>query len=133
MAELAVEYDGPEEVEVAGRWAAQRILDHIRATLVRLGVTFDEWYSQASVEESGALRETIDLLASKGLVDEEDGAIWFRSSQLGEARDRVLVKSNGDATYLAGDLAYHRDKSLVPGSIVSSTSSAPTMRGRSRA
>jgi len=115
VAELAVEYDGPEEVEVAGRWAAQRILDHIRATLVRLGVTFDEWYSQASVEESGALRETIDLLASKGLVDEEDGAIWFRSSQLGDSRDRVLVKSNGDATYLAGDLAYHRDKFLVRG------------------
>ncbi len=113
VADLAVEYDGPEDVEVAGRWAAKRILENIRATLARLGMAFDEWYSQASVEESGALRETIELLADKGLVDEEDGAVWFRSSQLGDSRDRVLVKSNGDATYLAGDLAYHRDKFLV--------------------
>jgi arginyl-tRNA synthetase len=113
LADLAVEYDGPEDVEVAGRWAAERILDNIKATLVRMGIRFDEWYSQASVEESGALGATIDLLAAKGLVDEEDGAMWFRSSQLGDNRDRVLVKSNGDATYLAGDLAYHRDKFLV--------------------
>ena len=61
------------------------------------------------------MRETIELLAGKGLVDEEDGAVWFRSSRLGDNRDRVLVKSNGDATYLAGDLAYHRDKFLVRG------------------
>jgi arginyl-tRNA synthetase len=115
VAELAAHYDGPEDVEAAGRWAAERILEHIRLTLVRLGITFDDWYSQASVEESGAVGETIELLRSKGLVDEEDGAVWFRSMRLGDSRDRVLVKSNGDATYLAGDLAYHRDKFLVRG------------------
>jgi len=113
VTELAGIYDGPDDIEAAGRWAAERILDNIRATLSRLGIVFDEWYSQASVEESGAVRDTIELLASKGLVDEEDGAVWFRSSRLGDNRDRVLVKSNGDATYLAGDLAYHRDKFLV--------------------
>jgi len=113
VTELAARYDGPEDVEVAGRWAAEQILENIRVTLARLGISFDEWYSQASIEESGAVRETIDLLANKGLVDEEDGAVWFRSSRLGDNRDRVLVKSNGDATYLAGDLAYHRDKFLV--------------------
>ena len=72
VTELAHLYDGPDEVEAAGRWAAQRILDNILATLARLGIVFDEWYSQASVEESGAVRQTIDLLAAKGLVDEED-------------------------------------------------------------
>jgi arginyl-tRNA synthetase len=113
VSELATAYEGPDEVEVAGRWAAERILENIRATLARLGMVFDEWYSQASVEESGEVRETIELLSSKGLVDEEDGAVWFRSSRLGDNRDRVLVKSNGDATYLAGDLAYHRDKFLL--------------------
>ena len=113
VSELAAGYEGPEEVEAAGRWAAERILENIRTTLARLGMTFDEWYSQASVEDSGAVRETIALLASKGLVEEEDGAVWFRSSRLGDNRDRVLVKSNGDATYLAGDLAYHRDKFLL--------------------
>jgi len=76
---------------------------------------FDEWYSQASIEESGAVDETIELLDAKGLVFEEDGATWFRATALGDTRDRVLRKSNGDATYLAGDLAYHRDKFLVRG------------------
>ena len=99
----------------AGRWAADRILEHIRATLASVGIVFDEWYSQASIEESGAVDETIALLAEKGLVFEQDGATWFRATELGDSRDRVLRKSNGDATYLAGDLAYHRDKFLVRG------------------
>ncbi len=57
----------------------------------------------------------MELLRAKGLVEDEDGALWFRSERLGDNRDRVLVKSNGDATYLAGDLAYHRDKLIVRG------------------
>jgi len=115
LGSLAVEYDGPEDVTVAGRWAAERILGDIRTTLASVGIVFDEWYSQASIEESGAVDETIALLADKGLVFEEDGATWFRATELGDSRDRVLRKSNGDATYLAGDLAYHRDKFLVRG------------------
>lgn len=115
VTELAAAYDGPDDVTAAGRWAADRILDHIKATLASVGIVFDEWYSQASIEESGAVDETIALLAERGLVFEQDGATWFRASELGDSRDRVLRKSNGDATYLAGDLAYHRDKFLVRG------------------
>jgi arginyl-tRNA synthetase len=115
VTELAADYDGPDDVTVAGRWAADRILGRIRATLESVGIVFDEWYSQASIEESGAVDETIDLLAEKGLVFEQDGATWFRATELGDSRDRVLRKSNGDATYLAGDLAYHRDKFLIRG------------------
>ena len=115
VAELATAYEGAEEVEEAGRFAAERILEDIRATLEAIGIVYDEWYSQASIEESGAVADTIALLAAKGLVEEEDGAVWFRSTRLGDTRDRVLVKSNGDATYLGGDLAYHRDKFLVRG------------------
>jgi arginyl-tRNA synthetase len=115
LRELAAEYDGPEEVTPAGRWAAEHILQRIRATLTSVGIVFDEWYSQASIEESGAVDDTIDLLAERGLVFEQDGATWFRATELGDTRDRVLRKANGDATYLAGDLAYHRDKFLVRG------------------
>ena len=115
VTELAAEYDGPDDVTVAGRWAADRILERIKSTLASVGILFDEWYSQASIEESGAVDETIALLAEKGLVFEEDGATWFRATELGDTRDRVLRKANGDATYLAGDLAYHRDKFLVRG------------------
>ena len=115
VTELAASYDGPDDVTAAGKWAADHILQRIRATLASVGIVFDEWYSQASIEESGAVDETIALLDQRGLVFEEDGALWFRASELGDTRDRVLRKSNGDATYLAGDLAYHRDKFLVRG------------------
>jgi arginyl-tRNA synthetase len=115
VTDLAAVYDGPDDVTTAGRWAAERILGAIRATLTSVGIIFDEWYSQASIEESGAVDETIGLLADQGLVFEQDGATWFRATELGDSRDRVLRKANGDATYLAGDLAYHRDKFLVRG------------------
>jgi len=115
LVDLAAEYDGPDDVTTAGRWAADRILKRIKATLASVGIVFDEWYSQASIEESGAVDETIALLDAKGLVFEEDGATWFRATELGDTRDRVLRKAGGDATYLAGDLAYHRDKFLVRG------------------
>lgn len=115
VTELAARYDGSDDVTEAGKWAADHILGDIRRTLESVGIVFDEWFSQASIEESGAVEETIELLRTKGLIFEEDGATWFRATELGDARDRVLRKSNGDATYLAGDLAYHRNKFLVRG------------------
>ncbi len=113
--ELAKSYKGPDDVMEAGRFAAERILGSIRSTLASIGIVYDEWYSQASVEESGAVEETIGLLRSRGLVEERDGALWLLSTRLGDSRDRVLVKANGDVTYLGGDLAYHRDKFIVRG------------------
>ncbi len=115
VSELARVYDGPDDVVAAGSWASGRILDNIRSTLEGLGIVFDEWFSQASIEESGAVEQTIDLLAERGMVYESDGATWLRSAAVGDSRDRVLVKSDGEFTYLAGDLAYHRDKFLVRG------------------
>lgn len=113
VATLASSYDGPDDAGAAGAWAAGRILENIRSTLESIGIHFDEWFSQASIEESGAVQETIDLLRMRGLVYESDGATWLRSTQVGDSRDRVLVKSDGVPTYLAGDLAYHRNKFLV--------------------
>jgi arginyl-tRNA synthetase len=112
---LAEQYDGPEDEVSAGRFAADRNLAVIKETLEQIHVRFDEWYSQASIEESGQVADTIELLRRLGHVYDEDGAVWLRSTEFGDTRDRVLVKSNGDATYLAGDLAYHRDKFLVRG------------------
>jgi arginyl-tRNA synthetase len=115
VADLAERYDGPEDSVEAGRFAATEILGNIKATLDRLNIVYDEWYSQASIEESGQVADTIELLRKSGHVYDLDDAIWLRSSELGDVRDRVLVKSNGDSTYLAGDIAYHRDKFLVRG------------------
>jgi arginyl-tRNA synthetase len=115
VAELAKDYEGPDDVVAAGRWAADRIVGQIRRSLEQIGIRFDEWFSQASIEESGAVQETIAELRARGLVYEQDGATWLRTTAHGDSRDRVLIKSDGDFTYLAGDLAYHRNKFFVRG------------------
>ena len=88
VSELARAYDGPDDVGAAGRWAAGRILDNIRSTLEGLDIVFDEWFSQASIEESGAVEETVALLRDTDLVYEADGATWLRSTAVGDSRDR---------------------------------------------
>lgn len=113
VTELAAQYDGEDDIVVAGRWAAGRILETIKSSLTQLDIEFDSWFSQASIEESGAVAETIALLKERGLVYEQEGATYLKSTECGDSRDRVLIKSNGDFTYLAGDLAYHRNKLLV--------------------
>ncbi len=116
VADLAARYDGADDVTAAGRWAAEQILTGIRSTMESIHIHYDEWFSQASIEESEAVAETVAELAAKGLVTEEDGALWFESKAFGDPRERrVLRKSNGDYTYLAGDIAYHRNKFLVRG------------------
>ncbi len=115
LVELSTSYDGPDDPMVAGRFASDRVVENIRATLARLGVLFDQWYSQASIEESGQVEETIEILRAQGDVYDQDGATWFASSNYGDSRDRVLITSAGEKTYFAGDLAYHRDKFLVRG------------------
>jgi arginyl-tRNA synthetase len=111
---LSSAYDGPDDVEDAGRWAAEHILGFIQNQMARVHITFDEWFSQASIEESQAVADTIAELGARGLVWEEDGALWLNTAPFGDPREkRVLRKSpdqGGDYTYLAGDLAYHRNK-----------------------
>lgn len=114
VADLAASYDGSDDVTEAGRWAAERILAGIRTTMSSIHVYYDEWFSQASIEDSEAVADTVAELQAKGLVTEEDGALWFESKDFGDPRERrVLRKPNGDFTYLAGDIAYHRNKFLV--------------------
>ncbi len=115
VAEIAKEYSGSDDILEAGKFAASKILDNIKATLERIGINYDSWYSQASIEETGKVAETIAELKTKDLIYEKDGAVWLAATRLGDNRDRVLVKANGDATYLAGDLAYHRNKFLERG------------------
>ena len=119
VAELAGEYDGPDDPVVAGKWAAERILDNIRRTLETIGIRFDAWFSQASIEESDAMDETLAELERRDVVFEEGDALWLDTGRFGDPRKkRVLRRSpaqGGTYTYLAGDIAYHRDKFLVRG------------------
>jgi len=87
-----------------------RILDDIRDDLSLFGVDYDEWYSERSLTESGAVNKAIERLREAGHLYERGGALWFRSSAFGDEKDRVVVRDNGQATYFASDIAYHLDK-----------------------
>ena len=89
------------------------ILENIRATLDRSASSSTSGTRRPRSRRAAQVDETIAIFRERASSTRQDGAIWFRATELGDSRDRVLVRSNGDATYLAGDLAYHRDKFLV--------------------
>ena len=99
----------PDGVD-AFAWGYQKALDDQREVLGRLGVEYDTWFSERSLVDSGAIDETLADLRTHGVVYEADGATWLRSTDYGDDKDRVLVKSDGELTYLTPDIAYHRDK-----------------------
>lgn len=113
IADLADKYQGSDDVVEAGSWAVPIILELIRTTLASLGIEMDSWFSQASIEESGDVADVVAKLEEKGAIYENDSALWFASERFGDTRDRVMRKSNGDFTYLAGDIAYHYNKLVV--------------------
>jgi arginyl-tRNA synthetase len=86
------------------------ILDDIRDDLAQFGVCYQEWYSERSLAERGAVNLAIERLRESGHVYERAGALWFRSSAFGDEKDRVVVRENGQTTYFASDIAYHMDK-----------------------
>jgi arginyl-tRNA synthetase len=86
------------------------ILGWIRRDLETFGVTFDRWFSERGLLERGEVKTALDFLRERGHLYEQEGALWFRSSAFGDDKDRVLVKSSGEVTYAASDIAYHWDK-----------------------
>ena len=99
-----------ERVEQMRQRAVPPLIEQIRTSLERFGTTFDVWFSEATLHDSGEIAAAIDKLRAKGLIEERDGATWFRSSELGDDKDRVVIKANGDTTYFAADLGYVLDK-----------------------
>lgn len=95
---------------LAGEKAAEYVIDSIRETVGKLGIEYDEWFFEKELHQSKKIDEVIDFLKEKKLVYEKEGALWFTSTNFGDLRDRVLIKSDGQKTYLAGDIAYHRYK-----------------------
>jgi arginyl-tRNA synthetase len=91
-------------------WGEARAVEDHREVLARMNVHFDHWFSERSMVESGAIDVTLADLREHGVVYESDGAVWLRSTDYGDDKDRVLVKSDGEFTYLLPDIAYHRDK-----------------------
>ncbi len=90
--------------------AVEKMINMQSQTLKRYGVEFDNWYKESQLRNMHKPDEIVELLREKGLVQKKEGAVWFLSEKLGDKRDRVLVKTNGEFTYLLPDIAYHKDK-----------------------
>jgi arginyl-tRNA synthetase len=96
--------------EQATEWGYRDVVRQLENDLARIGVHFDTWFSERTLHEQGAVTNVLEELTARGAAFDQDGATWLRSSDFGDQRDRVLVKSDGSTTYLCNDLAYHRDK-----------------------
>ncbi len=86
------------------------ILDDIRDDLGRFGIHYQEWYSERSLVDRGLVKKAVKQLQAADHIYEKKGALWFRSTDFGDEKDRVVVRDNGQATYFASDIAYHMDK-----------------------
>jgi arginyl-tRNA synthetase len=101
---------GAEGFQQAFKLALDDILADIRQDLEEFGVRYDEWYSERSLTTSGAIDRALERLRAHGVVYEKDGAEWFRATDFGDEKDRVVVRENGLKTYFASDIAYHLHK-----------------------
>ncbi len=90
--------------------AQELMLELQRKDLERFGVVFDTWFSEQSLYDKGEVDEAIEELKKRGWTYEHEGALWFKTTEFGDDKDRVLVRANGQKTYIASDVAYHRDK-----------------------
>ncbi len=86
------------------------ILEDIKQDLEEFGVTFEEWFSEKILMENGSIKEALKRLDNAGYLYKKEGATWFSSTQLGDDKDRVVVRDNGQTTYFASDIAYHMNK-----------------------
>ena len=93
----------PDDWRKAG---GQAMMDEIKATLTRFRASFDVWFLERSLYEDGSLETAVERVKASAYTYQKDGALWFRSTDFGDDKDRVVVRSNGSPTYIAGDLAY---------------------------
>ena len=101
----------PEEVQEFFRAeGVEKMFAHIKRSLAEFGVKFDVYFHENSLFESGAVDKAVATLKDNGHLYESDGAWWLRSTDFGDDKDRVVIKSDGDAAYIAGDIAYVADK-----------------------
>ena len=85
-------------------------IDNMHANLDKYRIDYDVWFRESSLYRSGELEETLTMLKEKGLTYEKDGAVWYKATEHGGEKDEVLVRANGNPTYFAADIAYHRNK-----------------------
>jgi len=99
-----------QAIDICFHEAVDEILAGIKQDLRDFRVGHDVWFSEKSLVDAGRITETFNDLLSRGLAFEQDGALWFKTTEYGDDKDRVLRKSSGELTYFASDIAYHHDK-----------------------
>ena len=100
----------PFNEEYIAEFSKNEMLEDIKKDLDAFGVRFDVWFSEKSLLDDGAVQRSIEELKERGYAYEKDGALWLRSTAFGDDKDRVIIKKDGEYTYLATDIAYHRNK-----------------------
>jgi arginyl-tRNA synthetase len=100
----------PEDREAVKTRGIELMLEGVRETLERFGVHFDNWFSERTVYEKGEVEESLAELEKRSHTYRSEDALWLRTTEFGDDKDRVLIRSNGEATYLTPDIAYHWDK-----------------------
>ena len=108
-----LQVDRDEAVTLIGQIGLQKMLHNIRTDLAGIQVEFDSWFNESVLFTGGQYQLILDLLEEKGYTADRDGALWFTSTILGEDKDNVLIRSNGQPTYFASDVAYHYDKFIT--------------------
>jgi arginyl-tRNA synthetase len=106
----AAELPDEQAVALFRREGVELMFAEIRSSLASFGVTFDVYFNEKDLHERGELVGAVDRLRAQGHVYDSDGAVWLRTTDFGDDRDRVLVRSNGEMTYFAADCAYYLDK-----------------------
>lgn len=96
-------------------YALPKNIAKMKADLQKYRICYDTWFLESSLHQSGQVADTIALLRDRGLTYEKDGAIWYRATNFGAEKDEVLIRANGNPTYFAADIAYHRNKFAVRG------------------
>jgi arginyl-tRNA synthetase len=93
-----------------GKLLGLELLEVVKDELLRLGIVFDHYFSESSLYMGGTIDEALAVIKARGLSYEKEGALWFKTSEFGDDKDRVLIKGDKTYTYLTPDIAYHKDK-----------------------
>jgi arginyl-tRNA synthetase len=109
-ARIAAEGLDPADREALGRRGIELMLDEVRGTLERFGVRYDTWFSERDLYVRGEVESALAELDERGHTYRHEDALWLRTTDFGDDKDRVLIRANGEPTYLAADVAYHWDK-----------------------
>ncbi len=85
-------------------------VSNLKSDLEKYRIVYDVWFPESTLHNSGAVKAVVDLLGEKGLTYEKDGAVWYKATEFGGEKDEVLIRANGNPTYFAADIAYHKNK-----------------------